>query len=201
MQKRGVFLDRDGVINRNVWYESSGEWESPRTAADVVLHDGAATAISKLNASGFPVFIVSNQPSYAKGKTTLEDLEQVDLEIINHLQKQGAKITERFYAYDHPHSIVADVPGPKGARKPSPLFLIEAAQKYSIDLSRSWMVGDRDSDIECGLRAGVKTIHITPDHPDSKSGAMMPDYRAHTLLEAVTSIILPPYGGETAFQE
>jgi D-glycero-D-manno-heptose 1,7-bisphosphate phosphatase len=185
MPSVGIFLDRDGVINRNVYYADSGEWESPRDSADVVLHEGAAAAIKMLNEAGLPVFIVSNQPSYAKGKTPLEALERVHSRIIALLAQEGAHITESFYAYDHPQAIIADVPGPKGARKPSPYFLQQAAAAYGLDLARCWMVGDRDTDIECGQQAGCRTVLVEPDHPGAKAGQSRPDYIINELNEFI----------------
>jgi len=189
MKRPAIFLDRDGVINKNIFYESSGEWESPRAASDVVLHEGAAAAIAALNKAGLLVFIISNQPSYAKGKVSMADLQAVDRKILELLKGEGAVIRECYYSYEHPQAVVIDIPGPKGSRKPSPYFLQKAASDYGIDLDASWMVGDRDSDIECGINAGTKTIAIAPDHPGAKAGKIKADYRAASLAEA-TSIIL-----------
>ena len=189
MKRPAIFIDRDGVINQNVFYASSGEWESPRSIADVMLHEGAATAICKLNKADLLVFIVSNQPNYAKGKVSMEDLVAVDAQVIQLLGKENAFITERYYSYEHPQQMIADVPGPKNSRKPSPYFLLQAAADYDLDLSRSWMVGDRDSDIECGINAGTQTIAIAPDHAHAKAGKISPNYSAASLHEAVCIIL------------
>jgi D-glycero-D-manno-heptose 1,7-bisphosphate phosphatase len=69
-------------------------------------------------------------------------------------------------------------------RKPSPKFLLDAAADYDLDLAQSWMVGDRPTDIECGLRAGVKTIRIAPDHPGQVDQSVQPHYDAANLLDA-----------------
>jgi len=189
MTIRAVFLDRDGVINKNVFYADSAEWESPRTPDDVVLHEGATWAIKKIHDAGFKLFIVSNQPSYAKGKTSLKNLMAVDQLISKLLNEKGATIEARFYAYDHPDAVNKDVPAPHNARKPSPYFLLEAAKKYGVDLANSWMIGDRDTDIECGKNAGTRSILIDADHPNAKAGKSSPDYKAKSLRDAVTLII------------
>jgi D-glycero-D-manno-heptose 1,7-bisphosphate phosphatase len=189
MKRPAVFLDRDGVINKNIFYESSGEWESPRKVCDVALHEKAAHAITRLNRADLPVFIVSNQPSYAKGKVSMDDLFAVQKKILQLLEQENATICESYYSYEHPQSIVADIPGPRQSRKPSPYFLQKAAADYKLDLQSSWMVGDRDSDIECGINARTRTIAVAPDHPNAKAGRIKADYDTNSLEEAVSIIL------------
>ncbi len=180
-----VFLDRDGVLNKNVFYPDAGEWESPRTKADLELCVGVGKALERLIQAGFKLFIVSNQPSFAKNKTSLDDLKEVAVQLESSFAAQGVTFCEAFYCYHHPQGVQPGYSGSCNCRKPAPYFLIQAAGKYDLDLSRSWMVGDRDSDIECGLAAGVTTIQVMSDHPTEKAGKSIPHFYATDLPGAV----------------
>jgi D-glycero-D-manno-heptose 1,7-bisphosphate phosphatase len=137
-----LFLDRDGVLNELVWYGDTREWESPRVPEDLRLLPGAAEAAAALVAAGWPLFLVSNQPSFAKGKTTLEALKAVHVRLQEELARAGGFLEEAYYCYHHPQGKVPGYAGPCPCRKPSPHFLLEAARAHRLDLGRSWMVGD-----------------------------------------------------------
>lgn len=185
---RAVFLDRDGVINRNVYYASSGEWEAPRHQDDLVIAAGAMAAIRRLNELGFRLFIVTNQPSFAKGKCGLDELKVVQARVEAAIAESGGVITASSVCFHHPDGIQPGYSGPCECRKPSPFFLFEAARRFDIDLSQSWMVGDRETDIACGRAAGVQTIRIAPDHPVASAGGLAADHEAADLAAAVAVI-------------
>lgn len=189
MSGQAVFLDRDGVINRNVFYDDTGEWESPRTVADFALMKGVLPALHSLQQAGFLLFVVSNQPSYAKGKTTLANLHAIHEHLERVLLANGISLAQAFYCFHHPRGVVAELTGPCNCRKPSPYFLLEAARRHDVNLSASWMIGDRDTDIECGLAAGVRTIQVDADHPAGPAGRASPAYRAAALPEAADIIL------------
>jgi D-glycero-D-manno-heptose 1,7-bisphosphate phosphatase len=189
MTAKAVFLDRDGVINRNVYYESSGEWESPRTADDLDVLPWVAPALRKLMEGGFLLFVVSNQPSHAKGKTTLGDLLAVHERLASQLEAEGIDVAEFLYCFHHPHGVVPEFTTACECRKPSPHFVLKTIEAYGLDPRHSWMVGDRDSDIECGSAAGVRTIQIEPDHQGAKARKAAADFRVETLREAVAVIL------------
>jgi D-glycero-D-manno-heptose 1,7-bisphosphate phosphatase len=106
------------------------------------------------------------------------------------LRDAGVTLSASFYCFHHPN---ADAPSMRAChcRKPSPKMVLDAATEHGIDLRRSWMIGDRDSDIECGQRAGVRTIKVAPDHPQKQSGQqhIIADAEAINLLEAAHSIL------------
>ena len=156
---RAVFLDRDGTLNANVYYADSGEWESPRTRDALALLPGVIPALTRLQDAGFRLFLVTNQPSFAKGKTALANLEDVRAALDEQLAAHGIHFTQSYYCYHHPTSTVAGY-GVCECRKPSPFFLQHAARDYGIDLAQSWMVGDRATDIACGQNAGTRTVFI-----------------------------------------
>jgi D-glycero-D-manno-heptose 1,7-bisphosphate phosphatase len=191
---RAIFLDRDGVLNRNVWYESSQEWESPRSPEAFVLHDGVIDALTLLRAGGWRLVLVSNQPSFAKGKTTLEALRDVHARLEAELSAQDIELDAAYYCFHHPAGRVPEWSGPCACRKPSPHFLHLAAKELGLDLSRCWMIGDRATDVECGARAGVRTILVEPDHPGSSYAGPEPTHRARDLAGAVPRILAGEVG-------
>lgn len=184
---KGIFLDRDGVLNRNVYYPDFGEWESPRHPADLVMHEGVVEALAVLGGMGFLLFIVTNQPSFAKGKTSMEDLLAVKAQMEQFFVHRAIPITASYYCFHHPKGVVASHTMVCECRKPSPFFLYQAAKDYGLDLTHSWMMGDRDTDIACGKAAAVKTIRMKSDHP-AAAPRIEAEYMAATLAEAVTII-------------
>src|SRR5712691_10517226 len=101
---RALFLDRDGIINELVYYESHGEWASPRSVEDLQIKAGVARALVKANGAGWQLFIISNQPSYAKGKCSLESLQQVHETVLQRLAAAGVRIADSYVCYHHPTS-------------------------------------------------------------------------------------------------
>jgi D-glycero-D-manno-heptose 1,7-bisphosphate phosphatase len=158
--RRAVFLDRDGVINRNILNPATGEYEAPLTVRDFSLLPGVPQALRKLRRAGFLLFLVSNQPNYAKRKSTLEDLDAIDREFRQQLAAMRVKFAGIHYCLHHPDGEVEGYSGPCKCRKPSPYFLLRACSEFGLDREQSWMVGDRATDVQCGKAAGVRTILI-----------------------------------------
>jgi len=182
--KPAFFFDRDGVINNLVWNPQTEEYESPHFVDDFQLVPNAVEALQILSTFERPMFIVSNQPSYAKGKTTLEQIKLIQKKMIFDLGHHGIRFTECFYSYRHPESIIEDFGSPCAGRKPDPLFALEAQKKYDLDMAHSFMIGDQDTDIQFGKAAGLKTISIMNPNSKLKRGLETPDLSCKTLLEA-----------------
>jgi D-glycero-D-manno-heptose 1,7-bisphosphate phosphatase len=186
---RAVYLDRDGVITENVFYEKWGETEGPLRPEDVRILPGAAEAMKRLRSAGWKLFLVSNQPAYAKGKTTLESLMATSRRVDELLRSGGARLDESYYSYTHPEGVVKYFSGNSLERKPAPYFLFLAAAAHGVNLADSWMVGDRRTDVQCGRAAGCRTVRIM-DAPDETADA--PDATARSLLEASAIILASP---------
>lgn len=185
-----VFLDRDGVINRNIFNPATGAYEAPHRLEDVVLLPGAPEALARLQAAGWPLFLISNQPDHALGKASIETIKAIHAEIAAHLAAAGVGFREAYYCYHHPDGAVAGYSGPCVCRKPSPYFLHQARAAHSLDLAACWMVGDRASDIACGQAGGLRTIQMAPDHPALFIAAdPPPDHQARDLAEAVDIVL------------
>ena len=131
------------------------------------------------------LFLFSNQPSYAKGKTSLENIKNIHAKLESLLEANGLGFSEYFYCYHHHEGIVPEVSGPCECRKPSPHFLNRARERYHLDMERSRMVGDRATNIQCGKAAGVKTIYLQEGEKPNGPWEHSPDFYAIDLVEAV----------------
>lgn len=138
---RAVFLDRDGTIIEERHYLSRPE--------DVVLLPGAGEALARLQGAGYQLFLVTNQSGIGRGLFTWADAERVQARVAEVVGRFGVRFAKVYVAPEAP-----DQPGP--GRKPSPHFLFAARDEFGLDLGRSFMVGDKRSDVECGLNAGVQ---------------------------------------------
>ncbi|MCK5602868.1 HAD family hydrolase [Candidatus Pacearchaeota archaeon] len=186
---KAVFLDRDGVLNELVLNPATGEYEPPHRIEDMKLFPYAIKCLEKLQNSGYYLFLVSNQPDYAKGKTTFETLEKVHKKFNQLLTSQGIHFKEYYYCFHHPQGIIPEYTSECLCRKPKPFFLFKAEEKYNVKLENSWMIGDRDTDIECGKAGGTKTILIEEPLSMNKRRNSMPDYKVNDLKKAVEIII------------
>jgi D-glycero-D-manno-heptose 1,7-bisphosphate phosphatase len=139
--KRAVFFDRDGTLIQ--------EKEYLRRPEDVVVFPGAASALRRLQQAGFKLFIVSNQSGVGRGYFTLEEVRKVNARLTGELAEQGVEFDRIYVAPESPEQ-------PSRGRKPSPAFLLDAQAEFGIDLARSYVVGDKLIDLQCGWNAGVK---------------------------------------------
>jgi D-glycero-D-manno-heptose 1,7-bisphosphate phosphatase len=185
---KALFLDRDGVVDDLVWYDDTREWESPRNVRDLVVCKDVIEPLRKASRAGWLLFLITNQPSYAKGKCPLEDLRTVHERVLDELKRAGVTITDSYVCYHHPESTI-DGYGPCECRKPSPFFIWEAAKLYGIDLRESWMVGDQDSDVVTGINAGCRTALLKYGHSSGKRGSVQPDVICSDLAELVRQIV------------
>lgn len=181
---RAVFLDRDGVLNRNIWNPATSAYESPLTPEQFELLPNVIPALQVLKDSGFLLFLVSNQPNYAKGKASMSMLDAIHRRLESALADAGVQFAAYYYCFHHPVFT-----GKCICRKPSPYFLFKARDTFGVNLAQSWMVGDRATDIQCGRAAGVRTIEISGAIA-SKAGAdkIVPDLWLASQIIAVDQV-------------
>jgi D-glycero-D-manno-heptose 1,7-bisphosphate phosphatase len=187
--KQAVFIDRDGVLNELVINNETNDYEPPHVPEDLILFPYTFEILQILQEAQFDLFLISNQPDYAKGKTTLENLKMVHEKLDRNLRLEGIHFREYYYCYHHPKGNVPGYSFECECRKPKPFFIQMAAKRYFIDLSNSWMIGDRDSDIECGKAAGIKTIMIENPQSSKYRGSSKPDFTAANLKDALEIIL------------
>ena len=174
MTRRAVFLDRDGVLNRAIVRD--GRPFPPLRMEDFELLPGVVEACALLRDAGFLLIVATNQPDVGRGLA-----EQKAVEEIHARMRAMLPIDRVEVCYD---------PGgdpPSEFRKPRPGMLLRAAEALGIDLARSFMVGDRWRDIDCGHSAGCKTILV--DRGYAEDLRQPPDFRASSLLEAARLIV------------
>jgi D-glycero-D-manno-heptose 1,7-bisphosphate phosphatase len=190
-KRQAVFLDRDGVINRNVINAHTGKWESPMTIDDFEMQSDALNALHSLSRAEFLLFLVSNQPNYAKAKSTLETLDNIHQRFVQTLIREDIEFAAFYYCFHHPEGVVADYSGACQCRKPSPFFLFRARDEFCLDMKRSWMIGDRETDIDCGHAAGVRTIRVFNQEEESnpKRRETRAEFQATSLASAVGIIL------------
>ena len=185
---KGIFLDRDGVINYPVLNLKTNEFEAPSSANDLKLFPGVIKALKELLNLEYKLFLVSNQPDYAKGKTKLEDLHSVHNKLHSILTENNIYFSEYYYCYHHPNGIVSQYSYVCNCRKPDNLFLTQAKSKYNLDYSKSWMIGDSDVDVFCGQSVKVKTILVKIKESAHRTGKSVPEYIVNDLQEAIEVI-------------
>lgn len=188
MLDKAIFLDRDGVINHPVFNPKTNEYEAPHKEEDLKLFPGVIESLKELLNLKYKLFLVSNQPDYAKGKTSLQNLLQVHNKLHSILTINNILFTEYYYCYHHPKGIVPEYTMACACRKPGNLSLKQACTKYNIDLSHSWMVGDSDVDIFCGQSVEIRTIMISLKESTHRVGQSTPEFKVNSLQEAVKII-------------
>src|ERR1700730_1726764 len=175
MPNRAVFLDRDGVINRPVIVD--GKPFPPRTVAEFEILPGVNQACSDLKNAGFLLVVVTNQPDVGRGILKKEVVEAIHKTMMGYLPIDRVEVC---------YHAGAEFGEECECRKPRPGMLFAAANVLAIDLSRSFMIGDRWRDVECGRNAGCRTIFI--DWGYAEELKQDPDFRALDLLGAALQI-------------
>lgn len=185
-KQKAIFLDRDGTINVLKGFLNNAE--------NFELLPDVTNAIKRINASNYLTIVVTNQPVIARGECTLDELEQIHMKMETELGKQGAYLDDIFFCPHHPHKgFKGEVPELKidcECRKPKTGMLKQAADKYNIDLSQCWYIGDTTMDIQTGINAGMRTILVkTGEAGQDKKYDVKADFEAVNLLASVEIIL------------
>jgi D-glycero-D-manno-heptose 1,7-bisphosphate phosphatase len=173
VRARAVFLDRDGVLNRAVVRDNKPY--PPSNVRELEILPGVSEGLLRLKDAGFLLIVVSNQPDVARGTVARDTVEA-----INGALGRALPIDEFRMCY-HDSSAACH------CRKPKPGMLFDAAEKWNVDLSGSYMIGDRWRDTEAGQAAGCSTIFIDYGYDEKQPERV--DYRAASLAEAAKIIL------------
>lgn len=178
-QQKAVFLDRDGTINRYVGFL--------RDIEQFDLLPGVAEAIRKINESGYLAIVVTNQPVIARGEVTVPELQEIHNKMETLLGHDGAYVDAIYYCPHHPHKgYEGEVPKLKfdcECRKPKAGMLYQAAKDFNIDLSASFMIGDSDNDVQCGINAGCRSVLLTDGEAEGMYFASLLDFVNEVIYE------------------
>jgi len=174
--RRAVFLDRDGVLNKT--YLRDGKPYSPDTIEEIIIFPDAAEALKRLREHGFHLVMATNQPDVARGRLTREQVDAMNEYLASELPLDEIEVC--------PHGDADRCE----CRKPKPGLLLQAAKRDGIDLSQSFMVGDRYRDVEAGHSAGCRTILMGGGYGEAFK--VQPDVIVRTLTEAADWILNQP---------
>ncbi len=177
-KRPAVFLDRDGTLNRQVIRD--GRPYPPAKLEEFVLFPDVVEACARLAGAGYALVVATNQPDVGRGTQ-----EQSVVEAMHARLRAWVPQIERVEVCYAPGLDRSATPDRR--RKPEPGMLLDAAAALGLDLANSWMVGDRWRDIDCGLRAGVRTVFIDFGYAEELRAA--PDFSVKTFAEAATVIL------------
>jgi D-glycero-D-manno-heptose 1,7-bisphosphate phosphatase len=172
MTTKAIFLDADGVLN--IAIIKDGKPLAPTSLAELKIPDEVKPSLDRLKAAGYLLICVTNKPDIARGLMT-----QADVDAIYARLRQDVPLDDVFICY---------VEG-SDCYKPKPGLLLSATRQYDIELTLSYMIGDRWSDVKAGQNAGCKTIWIDRGYINEKQPDPPADYTAQSLAEATQWIL------------
>ena len=180
--RKAVFIDRDGTINIERGYIIDPQ--------EIELVSTAGASICALNRQGIPVIVITNQAAIGKGLLTTETFEQINEKLWNDLQAFQTHYNALYYCPHNPE-MTADCP----CRKPKPGLLLQAAQDFNVDLTASYMIGDKAADVAAGHLSGCKTVLLQTRYTSKQDRVLSndftppPDFICDTLAESVEWIL------------
>ncbi len=172
-KNKGVFFDRDGTLNPDPGYIND--------PARFAFFPGVVGVLRRLSAAGFKLFVVSNQSGVSRGKITRKQLGGIDRKMRRLLASKGVLLDGAAYCLHHPDEKCS-------CRKPGTKLVADLAERHAVDLSRSWFVGDKAADIECGRNAGCKTILVRAGRKAARSGVFA-DFVEENVLASAERIL------------
>lgn len=178
MGNKAVFIDRDGTINANVEYLDNPD--------NLQIYPRVAEGIKLLKKNGYKIIIVTNQSGIARGYFTEDTLEKIHQRMKNELSEKGASVDAIYYCPHHPDDLC-------DCRKPNTGLLDKAIKDFEIDISTSFIIGDRMLDVEAGKKIGLKTV-LVPEKKEQvakemKESRVKPDYLCDDFFTGVKWVL------------
>ena len=183
---KAIFLDRDGTINEEMGYINH--------LSRFKVFDFVYEAIRILNNEGYKIIVITNQSGLARGYFDKSLLERIHSNLLTDAQKNKARIDKIYYCPHHKNGIIAEYSKECDCRKPKPGLLLKARDEFNIDMSQSYIIGDRYKDMQFGLKNGLKTIMVMTGYGlgeytyQKNNWSQMPDFICQDLLEAAEII-------------
>lgn len=179
-ERPAVFVDRDGVVCEN-------RADYVRSWLDFVFIPGAVEALTSLTLAGARVFVVTNQAVVGKGLISRRTLDGIHEKMIDAVTAAGARVEAVLVCPHHPDDGCA-------CRKPKPGMILEAAERFGVDLGRSYLIGDAASDVEAGALAGCRTVLVRTGRGTAAAAECMgwphaPDFVADDLVDAALWVL------------
>jgi D-glycero-D-manno-heptose 1,7-bisphosphate phosphatase len=191
MNKKALFLDRDGVINHMVMSEEN-TYDSPQNENSVKIISEIIPILRFCNEHKIPVIEITNQPGVAKGKLSLVMQESIEKKVHELLRRHNVYVDAVYTCPHHPEAINTDYKIDCACRKPKPGLLLQASKDHQIHLSDSLFIGDNASDVEAAVSAGCTPILFFHEHDEPKKITakknIVTDYYIHDLSEALPII-------------
>jgi D-glycero-D-manno-heptose 1,7-bisphosphate phosphatase len=172
IKRKAIFLDRDGVLNKAI--VRNRKPYPPSTIDELEILEGVYEGIKLLKHSGYKLIVITNQPDVARGLTTIEKVNEINNSIIQLLN------VDEIICCFHDDSENCE------CRKPKPGMILEAVKKWDIDLSVSYLIGDRWRDIQTAKNIGLTSILIKYDYDEKKINA---NFECNNLEEAANFIL------------
>ncbi len=179
-----VFLDRDGTINVEVN-------NYVKKIEDFKFLSQSVEALKLLSKTNYKLIVITNQGGIAKGISTIKEIEKINDFMVNELKKQGVELHKVYFCPHHEQGILKEYTKKCECRKPGTKMYLDAANDFNIDIGKSWVVGDQETDIGAGINLGCKTILVKSGIRDDlyyNSMKYKPDFIVNNLLEAVKII-------------
>lgn len=181
MVRRAVFLDRDGTLNQEVQYLHRVE--------EFSWIPGAPAAISRLNQAGFLALVVTNQAGVARGYYSEEDVQRLHAHMQAELNETGARIDRFYYCPYHPKGISSAYRRHSLDRKPGGGMFMRAIQEWGIAPALSYVVGDRNTDLDPGRRLGMTTLLVETGYGEVERATPRADHVVQDVTRAVDLIL------------
>ncbi len=190
-RQKAVFLDRDGVVNELVYNDDTELLDSPFSEGEFRYVDGVIETLRKIGQAGYYIFIVTNQPAAAKGKTTLKKLYDLNAWLVGDLEGKGIHVEFVNMCPHHPeknrNTEFGFLNWQCNCRKPQAGMINNLLEGYGIDRANSYMVGDSYTDVQAGKKAGIKTVLLGKWKCDmcQRMEEGRPDHVIHRIEELV----------------
>jgi D-glycero-D-manno-heptose 1,7-bisphosphate phosphatase len=181
-KRKAVFLDRDGTVNVEVQYLSK--------TSDFQLIPGVAPALKRLKEAGFLLVVVTNQSGIGRGYYDEEALAAIHAHMQAELTNLGAAIDACYFCPHHPVHALGDYKKECGCRKPLSGMLRQAAEDLDIDLSASFMIGDKLTDVQAGINAGCTSLMVLTGYGSSQAAGCLAQVNTYPDLSAAVDAIL-----------